>query len=118
MSARDVASREHHHHQGGADRQRRNHRRAGADHRAADCQNKEESSNEFRDVLVHATVLTENISSNQATNRDSLYGVTKRRFRLCLRRSKLSSARMKFLAARIFILLVGLTASAFAGNSV
>jgi hypothetical protein len=48
-----VASGEDHHHEGRADCEWRNHPRAGADPGAADRQDEEEGSDEFRNVFVH-----------------------------------------------------------------
>ena len=53
MRARDVAPGEDHYHEGRADCKRRNHPRAGANPRAADCQDEEECADEFCDVFVH-----------------------------------------------------------------
>jgi hypothetical protein len=53
MRARDVAAGENHHHKGRANCERRDHTGACADPGATNCQNEEESSDEFRDVFVH-----------------------------------------------------------------
>jgi hypothetical protein len=53
MSARDVASGKNHHHERRTDGERRNHARTRANSRAANCQDKEKRSDEFRDIFVH-----------------------------------------------------------------
>ena len=53
MRSRDMAAGENHHHQRRADSERRNDPRASANSRAANCQDEEECSDEFGDILVH-----------------------------------------------------------------
>jgi hypothetical protein len=58
MSARDMAAGVNHHHQCRADRQWRDYTRTGADYRATNCQNQEERSDEFGNILVHKAIFT------------------------------------------------------------
>src|SRR6267154_3910984 len=58
MPARYLASGVNHHHQRRTDRERGDDARACANYRAANCQNQEERSDEFGDILVHTSVLT------------------------------------------------------------
>ena len=53
MRARDVAPGKDHYHERRADCERRNHPRACTDPGAADRENEEEGSDEFRDVFIH-----------------------------------------------------------------
>src|SRR5437879_1358790 len=65
MRSRDVAAGENHHHQRRANGQRRNYTRAGTDSGATNCQDKEESSDEFGDVLVHSYFLGQSALKKQ-----------------------------------------------------
>jgi phage terminase large subunit-like protein len=53
MRARDVAAGKNHHHQCRSNGERGNHAVTPADYRAADCQDKKESSDEFGNILIH-----------------------------------------------------------------
>src|SRR6266480_5936271 len=58
MPPRDVATGVNHHHERRSDRKRGDDARACADYRAANCQDQEERSDEFGNILVHTSVLT------------------------------------------------------------
>jgi hypothetical protein len=53
-----MAAGENHHHERRADRQWRDYTRTRADNRAANCQDQEERSDKFGDILVHKSFLT------------------------------------------------------------
>jgi hypothetical protein len=58
MSAGDVAASINHHHERRPNRQWRDDPGTRADNRAANCQNQEERSDEFGDILVHTSTLS------------------------------------------------------------
>ncbi len=57
MCSGDMAAGENHHHERCADGERRDDPRASANSRAANCQDKKESSDEFGDILVHRLIV-------------------------------------------------------------
>ena len=56
MRSGNVAAGVHHHHQSRADREWRDYTAAGPDYRAANRQHQEKRSDEFGDILVHASI--------------------------------------------------------------
>src|SRR4029434_4604599 len=60
MSAGYVTAGVDHHHERRSDRQWRDNSRTRADYRAANCQDQEERSDEFGDILVHKSILIRN----------------------------------------------------------